>query len=84
MPFRASLLALLTLGLPLPPTTPLEPGGGMLLALVPAPPGAALLSGQPELVEFVDNPQVSSPPKPKPGELVFLTVLLEPLPPMPT
>ena len=80
IPLRASLLALLTIGAGIPPV---EIGGGAtLLALVPGAPGA-LLSGHPELVEFVDKPQVSSPPKPNPGVL-FGAVLVEPLPPMPT
>lgn len=79
IPLRASLLALLTIGAGIPPV---EIGGGTtLLALVPGP--GALLSGHPELVEFVDKPQVSSPPKPNPGVLLG-AVLVEPLPPMPT
>lgn len=73
MPLRASLLELLA------PTevteTEVLTTEELLVLLGPPGPTLGLLSGQPELVELEDKPQVSSPPK---GELVFLALPLAP------
>ena len=79
MPFKASLLVTL---LEDPPPIPDDPEllfrpGAPGATETDGPPGAPLpgppdFSGHPELVELEGSPQVSSPPKPRPGDEAFL------------